>query len=110
MISCRVGDASRRTASAPVTCGAAIDVPSLNPYVSSTIDDSMSLPGAKTSSSGPRLLKLETVSSSSVEPTVNAVEMQPGAPTALRKPLLPAEMTVATPAASRASMAVLRAA
>ena len=43
--------------------------------------------------------KDEITSDFVVEPTVTAVEMQPGVPTALVKELLPDAITVATPAA-----------
>jgi hypothetical protein len=54
------------------------------------------------------LLKDEMTSCLSVEPTVTAVEMQPGADTALVKPLLPAAIAVATPTLLRLSMLALR--
>ena len=85
-----------------------IEVPSKFAHVSSGTDESTLTPGAKRSSSVPRLLKLATASESSVAPTVTAVEMQPGAPTAFVKPLFPAAIAVATLLLSRLSMAVLR--
>src|SRR5688572_6977328 len=85
-----------------------MDVPLLLPYTSSSIEESIDEPGAMTSMSGPRLPEFVVVSSSLVRPTVNAVEMQPGAPTALRNELFPEAMTVAMPAARLLSIAALR--
>ena len=56
------------------------------------------------------LLKLETVIGAvfDVEPTLTAVEMQPGELIDDVKPLLPEAMTTATPSDRRLSMAALR--
>src|SRR4029079_5215022 len=98
----------RISAHAPVTCGVDIEVPSKFAHVSSGTDESTLTPGAKRSSSVPRLLKLATASESSVAPTVTAVEMQPGAPTAFVNPLLPAAIAVAMSLERRLSIGVLR--
>ena len=50
------GLASRSSASAPATCGAAIEVPWYVAHASSATEDVTEVPGARTSSRGPRLL------------------------------------------------------
>jgi hypothetical protein len=72
------------------------------------VDESMVEPGAKRSRRAPRFEKPEIPSASVVEPTVIAVDMQPGVPTPAGWPSLPAEMTVATFCAIRRSIAALR--
>src|SRR5438876_6882191 len=107
----------RNAAQAPVTCGAAIDVPLLKPNPLPVTDELMDVPGAS------RLRKLAVCektataspgrATSVVAPTLMALEMQPGAATPRRNvgtpltggmELLPAEITVAMPAARRLSM------
>ena len=72
-------------------------------------DESMPTPGAKRSTCADEFENPATVSVSSVAPTVIAVEMQPGALTALPNPSLPEAIAVAVPAESRLSTAALRA-
>ena len=66
-------------------------------------------PGASRSTWAELLENAETASALVVEPTVTAVEMQPGAPTPAVSESLPDEITVATRAARRLSISDLRA-
>ena len=72
------------------------------------IDEVIAEPGANRSIHGAMFEKLDTPSVFVVEPTVTAVEMQPGVPVAFWYPLLPDEITVETPTDRRLSMIVLR--
>src|SRR6185436_5392105 len=98
-----VGAAWRRTAMAPVTCGAAMDVPLSDPKVSGAggIDDVMLEPGAKRRlgkiAGEATFEKLDTPSLFVDEATGMAEEIQAGALMAAVKNELPAAMTVATP-------------
>ena len=73
-------------------------------------DDRIEPPGASSDSHAALLLKLETVIGAvfDVEPTLTAVEMQPGELIDDVKPSLPEAMTTATPSDRRLSMAALR--
>lgn len=85
------------TAQAPVTCGAAMEVPLLNEYASPGTDEYIEDPGARSEMKEAIFEKEETVFDEVVDPTLIAVEMQAGAPMALVYPLFPDEMTVAIP-------------
>ena len=98
------------TAIAPATCGVAIEVPFQVAVPVPGTDEVMLLPGACSVSAADSLEKLEMASLSSVEPTLTAVEMQPGEEMPSEEPLLPAAMTVAMPTARSLSMAALMAA
>src|SRR5688572_15142651 len=104
-----VGSASLTIAKPPATCAADCDVPenSANPLFGT--EDTMFSPGAKRSTRPLEFENPETVSVSLVEPTVTAVEMHPGAATALLKPPFPDGTTVAIRAERRLSIASLRA-
>src|SRR5215211_193124 len=105
------GYLSSRSAQAPATCGAAIEVPLSLEKLPPGTDDKMPTPGASRSTIED--LKLESGAMESwsfVEPTVIALEMHAGKPTASVKPSLPEEITVAIPAAFRLSMMALRSA
>src|SRR4051794_29345918 len=96
----------RRIAKAPVTCGAAIEVP-LNtavppPGTEDVIDD----PGASSERKGAEFEKLDTVSALVVEPTLTAPGVHAGLPIDVLEPSLPAEITVAVPADRRLATAV----
>jgi len=71
-------------------------------------DEFMLSPGARRSTNEDESEKEDMVSCFVVEPTVIALDMQAGAPTALVKPSLPEEMTVAMPAALKLSIIALR--
>src|SRR4051812_26485860 len=91
---------SRSSANAPVTCGVAIDVPSLNPWLSPVgIGASMLTPGAHQRSPALELVKLAGTSASLVAPIAKALERQPGKDISVLLPLLPAATTTATPSA-----------
>ena len=91
------GSACFRMAQAPATCGAAIDVPFLLPKALPVTEEVMSEPGANSDRKGALLLKLDTSPASVMDPTLTAEEMQPGAPSAVLKALLPPEATTAIP-------------
>src|SRR5262249_26164224 len=110
-----LGAADLIAANAPATCGAAIEVPAKQSYIWGFVvvtGDRISRltapswqgwpppvpPGASRATIDAMLEKGEIASALVVDPTVIAVEMQDGEPTASRKPSLPDEMTVATPA------------
>ena len=110
------GNAVLMAAKAPATCGVAIEVPARQPKVLEVLVTSeewiseltlplhrpvAAPPGAITSTIDAMLEKDEITSPLVEEPTVTAVETQPGVVTEFFEPLLPAAMTVATPAASR---------
>src|SRR5918994_146744 len=109
------GSFSSRSAQAPATCGAAIEVPPLMAKLPPGTDDLMLVPGASRSTI-PDIFELGAmvsrfvvmVSSVIVLPTVIALEMHAGKLTASVKPSLPEAITVAMPAAFRLSMAALR--
>ena len=85
------------TAHAPATCGVAIDVPDRksNEVALFVTDELMLDPGASRSTISALFENDDTVFCLVVEPTVTAVEIQLGAPTAFVKPLLPDAITVA---------------
>ena len=85
------------TAQAPVTCGAAIDVPLLEEYASPGTDEFIEDPGARSEMKEAMLEKEETESDEVVDPTLIAVEIHAGAPIAVLYPLFPDEITVAIP-------------
>ena len=85
------------TAQAPVTWGAAIEVPLFNPYESPGIDEFIEEPGARSETKEAMLENQETASADVVDPTLMAVEIHAGAPMALVYALFPDEMTVAIP-------------
>src|SRR4030095_11189129 len=102
------------TAHVPATWGVAIEVPAMLANKSPGIEERIQRQGASSERNEALLEKLETASAtvpsdpSSVEPTLIAVEMQPGALRALVKPSFPAAITVAIPTERRLSMATLR--
>lgn len=98
----------RRTAQAPATCGAAIDVPAHVWKPPPGIEERMLSPGAKKDRKLATLENTETRSLSVVELTLMALEMQAGYESAARDPPLPAAITVATPTDRRLSMAGFR--
>src|SRR5688572_7135562 len=110
------GSLSSRSAQAPATCGAAIEVPVFLAKLPPGTDDLMFTPGASRSTI-PDILELGAMVSflvvalsfTVVAPTVIALEMHAGAATALVKPLLPEAITVAIPADLRLSIIALRA-
>src|SRR5215217_5248572 len=103
-----LGSLSSRSAQAPATCGAAIEVPLFWAKLPPGTDEVMPTPGASRSTIGD-ILELEAMASLSVvEPTVIALDMHPGAPTASVKPPLPEPTTVAMPATFRLSIIALR--
>lgn len=70
----------RRTAQAPATCGVAMEVPRIDPKPAPGTDEVITEPGASRLRNGAVFEKLEIASvRSSVDPTLTAVEMQPGA-------------------------------
>ena len=73
-------------------------------------EELMERPGAIRDKNEARFEKLEIVSDLSVEPTLTAVEIQPGELITVPSPLLPAAMTVAIPTALKLSIAVFVAA
>src|SRR5688500_16342586 len=81
---------------APVTCGAAIEVP-LNDENPPGTDDVICEPGASRLRKEAALEKLETSSIFVVDATDTADEMQPGELSASPKPSLPDAITVAMP-------------
>ena len=98
-------------ANAPVTCGAAIDVPE---YASDEFVGTAEMidePGAYRSMRSSAVFeKPETVSLLVVEPTVTADEIHAGDETESENPLLPDAMTVAIPdAASSSTVEAIRA-
>src|SRR5829696_6442904 len=111
------GSLSSRSAQAPATCGAAIEVPLSLEKLPPGTDDKMPTPGASRSTI-PEKLELGAMVSRFVVmesfvvvlPTVIALEMHAGAATASVKPSLPEAITVAIPAAFRLSMMALRSA
>src|SRR5262249_23975061 len=122
-----LGAADLIAANAPDTCGAAIEVPAKQSYNWGFVvvrDDSISRfmapsaqggrgsppvpPGASRATMDAMFQKLEIASALVVDATAIAVEMQDGASIALRRPSLPVEMTVATPALRRRSMEAFR--
>ena len=103
-----VGAAPRSSATAPATCGVAIEVPLKTANRLPGTDDVILLPGASRSRM-PAWLEKPEIRSSLVElPTAIAEEMQPGAPMKPSKPSLPLAITVAMPAARRLSITSLR--
>ena len=102
------------SAHAPETWGAAIEVPLLVSNPPPGMEELMPTPGARRSTRED-MLELEAMLSPAetvgfaVEPTVIALEMHAGAPTAFVKELLPDEITVAALMELRLSMAALRA-
>src|SRR5688572_291704 len=99
--------ASRSTAQAPATCGAAIDVPLSAAYAPPVTDEVMESPGANSERNGATFEKYDTVSFLFVEPTLTADEMQAGEEIANGTPLLPDATTVAMPIERRLSMSGL---
>src|SRR5205085_6549710 len=93
-----------RIAHAPVTCGAAIDVPLLASNWRFEIDDVMSTPGASSDNDGAEFENGATLSRSSVAPTLMADEMHAGSARASAAPSLPAETTTAMPRDRRLSL------
>ena len=94
----REGKRPRSCATAPVTCGAAIDVPDLLQVAVLVSEHAacMELPGASTSTHGPRLEKPERPSEKVVEPTVNACGAEAGDSAHASDASLPAAATVTT--------------
>src|SRR5215475_9499083 len=108
-----LGQAVRIAATAPATCGVAIEVPLKNAYVlvlcgTVAIEDRMLVPGATRSTTDDMLENDEIASLLVDDATVVAVEMHPGAPTAAVRLSLPAAMAVRTPAFLRLSIEGLR--
>ena len=99
-----VGAACLRIAQAPVTCGAAIDVPLAIAKSPPGNDEMMSAPGANRDRKGATFEKSATWSSLVVAPTLTAVDTHAGALSWPVAPSLPAATTVAMPAARRLSM------
>ncbi len=85
------------TAMAPETCGVAIDVPLRVAIPPPGIADVIDRPGARKSSRGDELEKLDTRKSASTEPTATASVTQAGQLIWLGSPALPDATTVATP-------------
>src|SRR4051794_20164731 len=103
-----VGAGCFMTAQAPATCGVAIEVPLKTAKPPPGTDELIEDPGAHRSSSVPEFENEDTVSVFVVEPTVIAVEMQPGVETPVEAPSLPAAIAVAMPADRRLSIAAFR--
>ena len=91
----------------PVTCGVAIDVPlrTLNPPPGT--EELIALPGANSDRNEATFEKDETWLALSTDPTLMAVEMQPGDESEVPDPSLPAAITVATLIERRLSIAGL---
>src|SRR5258708_4281876 len=89
----------------PATCGVAIEVPLRMAKPPPGTEEWIEPPGARKLTKLAELLKNETASLLSVLPTAKALEMQPGALTALTAPSLPAAIAVAMPAERKASIA-----
>src|SRR5215213_1867651 len=102
------GSLSSRSAQAPATCGAAIEVPLFLAKLPPGTDEAMLTPGASRSTIEEKLESGAMVSCLVVLPTVIALEMHAGEATASVKPSLPEAITVAIPAALRLSMTALR--
>jgi len=90
-------------ANAPVTCGAAIDVPLFTPNWLFRTDDVIDEPVASKFKKLALLLKLETASNLVVEPTLITLDMQAGEPKEFEEPTLPEDATVAIPTERRLS-------
>src|SRR5688572_28820345 len=109
------GTRERRTAHAPATCGAAIDVPLNDANPPPGTEDVMTSPGASSRRNSLAFEKSDTWSAwrpklpSVVEPTLIADEMQAGSEIAFVAPSLPDDTTVAIPAARSWSMIAFRA-
>src|SRR5258705_859953 len=99
-----VGLACLSTAQAPVTCGAAIDVPLAITNAPPGYEEVMLSPGANRDRKGATFEKYATWSSLVVAATLTAVDTHAGALSWSRAPLLPEATTVAMPAARRLSM------
>jgi hypothetical protein len=97
-----------RSAHAPATCGAAMEVPLKKANPPPGTEELMLSPGASSERNEAELENDETVSDFVVEPTLTALDIQAGAPMELVKPSLPEEITVAIPADLRLSMTALR--
>ena len=86
-----------RTAQAPVTWGADIEVPLFEAYRSPGMDELIDDPGASREMKEAIFEKEDTVSDEVVDPTLIAVETHAGALMALVYELFPDEITVAIP-------------
>ena len=91
-------------AHAPVTWGAAIEVPLKVSNDSPGTDDSMLTPGARRSRKGAEFEKLTTASAFVVAPTLIALEIHAGEPMESSKPSFPDEKMVAIPTERSESM------
>ena len=95
------------TAHAPATCGVAIDVPLAPTKPPPGVDEVIELPGASSLRNGATFVNDDMTSDFVVDPTLMAVEMQPGDDIAFGKPSLPDATTVAIPTERNWSIAAL---
>src|SRR5262245_62054158 len=98
------GAASLSTANEPVTCGVAIEVPLAVAQSAPGYEDWIDVPGASKDRKEATFENDDTASVFVVEPTLTAVETQPGELMAFVKPPFPAATTVAMRTERRLSM------
>ncbi len=99
-----VGEACRRIAKAPVTCGAAMEVPVAAAYRPPGYDDRIAVPGARSERNRFTFEYGARTSALLVAPTLTALEMHAGALMRLVEPSLPEAITVAMPTDRRLSI------
>lgn len=99
------GDNCFRMAQAPATCGVAMDVPERLSNPPPGTEETMPWPGANRDRKAAEFENAEIASAFVVDPTLTAVEMQPGALMALVNPSFPDAITVAIRAERRLSIA-----
>lgn len=97
-----------RSAHAPATCGVAMEVPLINANPPPGTEEFMLEPGARRCKKEAELENDDSVSDFVVEPTLTALDIQPGLLMESVKPLLPEAITVAIPADLRLSIIALR--
>ena len=97
-----------RSAHAPATCGVAMEVPLINANPPPGTEEFMLEPGARRCKKEAELENDDSVSDFVVEPTLTALDMQPGLLMESVKPLLPEAITVAIPTDLRLSIIALR--
>jgi hypothetical protein len=93
-----------RSAHAPATCGVAIEVPLKIANPPPGTEEFMLEPGARRDKKDAELENEDRVSDFVVEPTLTALDIQPGLLMEFVKPLLPEAMTVAMPTDLRLSI------
>jgi hypothetical protein len=97
-----------RSAHAPATCGVAMEVPLNTANPPPGTEEFMLEPGARRDKKEAELENEDRVSDFVVEPTLTALDIQPGAFMESVKPLLPEAITVAIPAVLRLSIIAFR--